>query len=64
MIDELSPTGALFENEKRTSLGLRPLPELNGNRYMTLKWIDAETASQYQVGKLNEEVIDDTKEDI
>lgn len=64
MIDELSPTGALFENEKRTSLGLRPLPELNGKRYMSLNWIDAENASQYQVGKVNEEVIDETKEDI
>lgn len=64
MIDELSPTGALFENEKRISLGLRPLPELNGKRYMSLNWIDAENASQYQVGKVNEEVIDETKEDI
>ena len=64
MIDELSPTGALFENEKRTSLGLRPLRELNGKRYMSLNWIDAENASQYQVGKVNEEVIDETKEDI
>ena len=64
MIDELSPTGALFENEKRTSLGLRPLPELNGKRYMSLNWIDAENASQYQVGRVNEEVIDETKEDI
>lgn len=62
MINLLSPTGALFENEKRTILGLMPLPELEGLRYMSLNWIDANNASQYQVGKENVEVID--KEDI
>lgn len=36
MIKELSPTGALFENEKRVALGLKPLPELKGKRYMSL----------------------------
>ena len=36
MIQMLSPTGALFENEKRVALGLRPLPELEGKRYMSL----------------------------
>ncbi len=62
MINLLSPTGALFENEKRTILGLMPLPELEGLRYMSLNWIDANNASQYQVGKENVEVID--KEDM
>lgn len=62
MINLLSPTGALFENEKRTILGLLPLPELEGLRYMSLNWIDANNASQYQVGKENVEVID--KEDM
>ena len=51
MIKELSPTGCLFENEKRVALGLKPLPELAGKRYMSLNWIDANNASQYQVGK-------------
>lgn len=51
MINILSPTGGLFENEKRAALGLRPLPELEGKRYMSLNWIDAENASEYQVGK-------------
>lgn len=60
MIDILSPTGGLFENEKRVALGLRPLPELEGKRYMSLNWIDAANADQYQVGKVNEEVIDKT----
>ena len=51
MIKELSPTGALFENEKRVALGLKPLPELEGKRFMSLNWIDANNANEYQVGK-------------
>ena len=64
MIKELSPTGALFENEKRVALGLKPLPELAGKRYMSLNWIDAENAAQYQVGKVNVDVVDEEKEGI
>lgn len=67
MIKELSPTGALFENEKRTALGLRPLPELAGKRYMSLNWIDALNASQYQVGKddkVNVDIVDEEKEEV
>ena len=66
MIDKLSPTGALFENEKRTALGLPPLPELEGKRYMSLNWIDANDASAYQIGLLKNNdisVIDETKEE-
>lgn len=64
MIKELSPTGCLFENEKRVALGLKPLPELAGKRYMSLNWIDANNASQYQVGKdnVNVDIVD--KEDM
>ena len=58
MINILSPTGGLFENEKRTALGLRPLPELEGKRYMSLNWIDANNADQYQVGTVNVDVVD------
>jgi len=58
MINMLSPTGGLFENEKRVALGLRPLPELAGKRYMSLNWIDAANADQYQVGKVNVDVVD------
>lgn len=61
MIDILSPTGGLFENEKRVALGLRPLPELEGKRYMSLNWIDANNADQYQVGKVNVDVVDESK---
>lgn len=50
MINILSPTGGLFENEKRTALGLKPLAELEGKRFMSLNWIDANNAAQYQVG--------------
>lgn len=63
MINTLAPTGGLFENEKRVALGLRPLPELQGKRYMSLNWIDASQANQYQVGKENVEVIDEEKQD-
>lgn len=62
MIDILSPTGGLFENEKRVALGLPPLPELEGKRYMSLNWIDAANADQYQVGKINVDVVDKTEE--
>lgn len=65
MIKELSPTGALFENEKRTALGLRPLPELEGKRYMSLNWVDADKAAQYQLGEnANVEIVDEEREDI
>lgn len=63
MINILSPTGGLFENEKRTALGLRPLPELEGKRYMSLNWIDAQNADQYQVGKVDVDVVDENKEE-
>lgn len=66
MINLLSPTGAMFENEKRTALGLPPLPELEGLRYMSLNWIDANKAGQYQIGEddnVNVDVVDVSKTD-
>lgn len=63
MINILSPTGGLYENEKRTALGLRPLQELEGKRYMSLNWIDANNADQYQVGKVNVDVVDENKDE-
>lgn len=63
MINILSPTGALFENEKRAALGLRPLPELEGKRYISLNWVDANNADQYQVGKINVDVVDENKQE-
>lgn len=63
MINILSPTGAMFENEKRVALGLRPLPELEGKRLMSLNWVDADRASEYQLGKVNVDVVDESKEE-
>lgn len=64
MINILSPTGGMFENEKRVALGLRPLPELEGKRFMSLNWIDANNADQYQVGKnVNVDVVDENKQE-
>lgn len=54
MINTLAPTGALYENEKRVALGLRPLPELEGKRFQSLNWISSENADEYQKGIPNE----------
>ena len=64
MINILSPTGGLYENEKRVALGLKPLPELEGLRYMSLNWVDADMANQYQLGKVNVDVVDEEKEEV
>lgn len=65
MINILSPTGALFENEKRVALGLRPLPELEGKRYMSLNWVEADKAAQYQLGdNVNVGIVDEQKEGV
>ena len=61
MINILAPTGALYENEKRAALGLRPMPELEGKRYMSLNWVEADKAAQYQLGKINVDVVDENK---
>ena len=50
MVTLLSNTGAMYENEKRIAFGLRPLAELEGKRYTSLNWIDANNANAYQVG--------------
>lgn len=52
MIENLSPTGGLFENEKRAIFGMRPDPELIGKRYISLNWIEANQAIDYQLGKV------------
>ena len=64
MINILAPTGAMFENEKRVALGLKPLPELEGKRYMSLNWIEASKAAQYQTGEVNVDVVDEEKQTI
>ena len=65
MINILAPTGAMFENEKRTTFGLRPLPELVNKRYMSLNWVEADKAAQYQLGEnsnVNVDIVDEQKE--
>lgn len=67
MVTLLANTGAMYENEKRVAFGLRPLPELEGKRFMSLNWIDANNASQYQVGKddkVNVDIVDEEKEEV
>lgn len=64
MIEILAPTGALFENEKRTALGLKPMAELEGQRYVSLNWVNANDASKYQLGKVNVDVVDENKTDV
>ena len=61
MIEILAPTGALFENEKRVALGLRPMAELEGKRFQSLNWVNADDASKYQLGKVNVDIVDESK---
>jgi HK97 family phage portal protein len=51
MVNMLANTGSIYENEKRVAFGLRPLPELEGKRYMSLNWVDVDIANQYQINK-------------
>ena len=65
LVELLSPTGAMYENEKRAVFGLMPLPELEGVRFLSLNWINANNADQYQVGTTPDEkveVVDEEKE--
>ena len=64
LVNLLAPTGAIYENEKRTMFGLVPLPELEGKRYMSLNWVDADMANEYQAGKVNIDVVDEQKEEM
>lgn len=62
LIDLLAPTGAIYENEKRIILGLAPIPELEGRRFVSLNWIDANNAGQYQTGKDTDDHENSTEE--
>lgn len=61
LVDLLAPTGSIYENEKRTIFGFKPLEELKGQRFMSLNWINVEDASKYQLGKVNIDVVDENK---
>ncbi len=67
LVNLLAPTGGIFENEKRTMFGLVPLPELEGKRFMSLNWVDADMANDYQMGKVGHvkmDVIDENKDEV
>lgn len=59
MVNMLSNTGSIYENEKRVAFGLRPLPELEGKRYMSLNWVDVDIANQYQMSSKAGEISPD-----
>ena len=66
LVNLLAPTGSIYENEKRTMFGLMPLPELEGKRYMSLNWVDADLAADYQLGKVGNvkiDVVDESKDE-
>lgn len=50
VIKWLGQSGTLFENEKRTILGLRPIKELEGIRMQSLNYINVNDANKYQNG--------------
>lgn len=50
MIRLLGDCGDLYENEKRSAFGLRPLPELVGKRMQSLNYVDVGIAKDYQMG--------------
>lgn len=49
MLRLLGDSGALFENEKRVLMGLKPLAELVGVRKQSLNYVDVDIAQQYQL---------------
>lgn len=48
LFTKLGDRGACYENEFRTAFGLRPIPELEGKRMMSLNYIDSDQAAKYQ----------------
>lgn len=48
----LGDRGDVYENEVRRIFGLRPDPELNGIRMMSLNYINVKNAEEYQLKKL------------
>ena len=51
LFTELSNQGGCYVNEFRGAFGMRPLPELQGVRMMSLNYINADNAQQYQIGE-------------
>lgn len=55
MIRLLGDSGALYQNEIRMAMGLRPLPELEGVRMQSLNYVNSEIANKYQIGMSQKE---------
>lgn len=49
MIRLLGDSGALYENEKRVFMGLKPLPELVGVRKQSLNYVNVDIVDTYQL---------------
>lgn len=63
MVRMLGDSGSIYENEKRTAFGLKPLPELVGVRMQSLNYVNVEDASRYQVGDNSSNKDDTSNED-
>lgn len=61
MLRLLGDSGALFENEKRVLMGLKPLAELNGVRKQSLNYVDVEIANQYQTGTAKQDEAEESE---
>ena len=61
MLRLLGDSGALFENEKRVLMGLKPLAELNGVRKQSLNYVDVEIANQYQTGTAKQDDVEESE---
>lgn len=59
VIKWLGQSGTLYENEKRTILGLKPIKELEGVRMQSLNYINAKDANKYQNGDDSDDKKDD-----
>lgn len=51
MVRLLGDAGDLYENEKRVTFGLDPLPELAGKRTQSLNYVDVSIANEYQMNR-------------
>lgn len=51
LLHELSPSGTLYENEKRAMFGFEPLPELVGVRLQSLNYVRVDEAAKQQSSK-------------
>lgn len=62
MIRLLGDSGALYQNEIRTAMGLRPLPELEGIRMQSLNYVNVDIANKYQLDTAGNQTSGDLNE--